>query len=62
MVHLMTPCKVYKVQSVTRENAVDLHSVDKSPLTLTTAVESQHTDPVKNISLYHRLAFFPLVA
>ena len=36
--------------SLTQDNAVDLHSLDKSPVTLATTVGGKHID-VKNISL-----------
>jgi hypothetical protein len=47
--------------SVTQENAVDLQGMS-SPLTLATTVGGKHTNPVKNMSLYHCMTFLPLVA
>lgn len=45
----------------TQENAVDVHSLGKIPLRLVMTVGEKHTDPIKNIRLYHcvmRFSFF----
>ena len=49
------------VLSLTQENAFDLHSLG-SPLTLSTTVGDEHIRAVKNVSIYHRMTFQPLVA
>ena len=41
------------VMSLSQENAADLHSLRKNPLTLATTVGVKRIDPVKNNSLYH---------
>ena len=41
------------VMYLSHENAADLHSLGKNPLTLATVVGVKHIDPVKNKSLFH---------
>ena len=38
---------------LSQENADDLHSLGKNPLTLATTMGVKHIDPVKNKSLFH---------
>jgi len=49
-----------QVMSPTQENATDLYRVGRALNTRDT-ITGECTDPVKNISPYHCMTFFPLV-
>lgn len=52
----------WKVMSFTQENTTDPHSAVKSPLILASTDARKIIYPVKNMSIYYCMAFFPLVA
>jgi hypothetical protein len=51
-----------KVLPLTQESAADLNSMATLLGTLAKTFGGKHTDHVKNMSLYHCMTFFPLVA